>query len=38
MEESSAILVLDVFVGLKRIIEGRVWFCLLPYCLLEKNG
>ena len=38
MEESGAILVLGVFVGLKRIKEESVWFCLQRYCSSEKNG
>ena len=38
MEESGAILVLGVFVGLKRTIEESVSFFLQQYCSSEKNG
>ena len=38
MEESSVILVLKVFVDLKRIIEDSVSFCLQQYWSSEKNG
>ena len=37
MEENGPIFVLRVFVGLERIIEGSVWFCLSQYFSLEMN-